>query len=215
MTILLFGASGFIGKAVLNQLISMHVEKIICVRQTLSGTEPFQGDGVEWHALDILAPDTMKLANFVEISDIVLNCTGELENTLTMTEINFHFVKRLTALLKASTKSHHFIQLSSVGCYGAVNFYRGQAKSITEDATERPAGLYETSKTQADDYIREQISEQTPNVSYTIIRPTNVFGKGMNSQALVGLSNIIKAGRFFYIGNQASISTYIIHMNVS
>lgn len=209
MTLLLFGASGFIGKAVLHQLASLEVERIICVRRALTGDEPRPNEKVEWHALDILKPDLTKLTNLIEDSDTVINCTGELENLDSMTEINLGFVKSLTALLKASTKAHRLIQLSSVGCYGAINFYRGQAKHITEASAERPAGLYETSKTQADDFIREQISEQTAHLSYTIIRPTNVFGQGMKSQALLSLANMIQSRRFFFIGPQTAVSTYI------
>ncbi|MDX1347437.1 MAG: NAD-dependent epimerase/dehydratase family protein [Thiomicrorhabdus chilensis] len=217
MTLLLFGASGFIGRAVLNQLALLEVERIICVRRELTGMEPCPNDKVEWQALDILKPDLSQLNRLIEESDTVINCTGELENAATMTEINLGFVKRLTALLKASTKAHRFIQLSSVGCYGAVHFYRGQAKHITEASAERPAGLYESSKTQADDFIREQIAEQideqideqTAHLSYTIIRPTNVFGQGMKSQALLSLANMIRARRFFFIGPRTAVSTYI------
>ena len=47
------------------------------------------------------------------------------------------------------------IQISSVGCYGATTRFKGLSHIVTEHEIEKPVGLYEETKTKADDYIRK------------------------------------------------------------
>jgi len=161
-----------------------------------------------WVELDLLDPEA-DIASLILSSDVVINCVGELNNSKMMREVNFELVKRIVDPLLTTQKKMHLIQLSSVGCYGAIARYRGKRVVINEASEERPIGEYEHTKTLADDYIREKITNYTNNIGFTIIRPTNVFGDNMKSDALRGLAGAVKKGRFFYIRDRKSVSTYV------
>jgi len=45
--------------------------------------------------------------------------------------------------------------------------------------------------------------------SYTIVRPTNVFGEAMTNTSLRGLLSAIRKRQFFYIGKAGAITNYV------
>jgi nucleoside-diphosphate-sugar epimerase len=126
-----------------------------------------------------------------------------------MQDVNFKLVKRIVDLLLKIQKKTRFIQLSSVGCYGATTRFVGLGHIVTEQAVEKPIGLYEETKTKADDYIRGVLGKNNEGASYTILRPTNVFGASMKSKAILNIALMVKKGRFFYISDKSAVSTYV------
>ena len=105
----------------------------------------------------------------------------------------------------ASRRVDHWVQLSSVGVYGPVAL-----GAITEDSAINPVGLYEASKAEADKIVVE--AANNGNFSYSILRPSNVFGAGMTNQSLFAMISMIARGWFFYIGKQGACANYI-HVN--
>jgi nucleoside-diphosphate-sugar epimerase len=90
-----------------------------------------------------------------------------------------------------------WVQLSSVGAYG-----RCRSGVVTEESLEQPNGIYENSKTTSDNLVKDS------GIPYTILRPSNVFGKGMPNQSLYGMLSMIKKGMFFYIGKKGATLNY-------
>jgi len=207
MNILLLGASGFVGNVVLEKLLEVENLSITCVTRDIANKN-YSNARLCWVELDLLDAESV-LSDLLLNNDVVINCVGELNNIEMMREVNFNLVKRIVDLLLKMPKKTRFIQLSSVGCYGAITRYRGKQVVITEASEEQPIGEYEQTKTLADDYIREKITNNTENVEFTIIRPTNVFGENMKSDALRNLAKMVKQGKFFYIRDRKNISTYV------
>ena len=105
----------------------------------------------------------------------------------------------------ASRRVNHWVQLSSVGVYGAV------AKgAITEDSVLNPIGQYEVTKAESDKIVVDAANKG--GFSYSILRPSNVFGAGMTNQSLFGMIAMIDRGLFFYIGKPGASANYI-HVN--
>lgn len=220
MNIVLLGASGFVGGAVLHRLLKIEGVNITCTTRTLAGKNTLSHSRLHWVELDLLdlldlrdpSTSTTSLKALLLQSDVVINCVGELTDLTKMHDVNVKLVKRLVDWLLQAQKKTHLIQLSSVGCYGAVTHYRGKKVTISETSKERPIGEYEQTKTEADNYIRENIPRSAAEQSglmYTLIRPTNVFGDTMRSDALKGLAGAVASAKFFYIGHKNSLSTYV------
>lgn len=214
MNVLLLGASGFVGSVVLKKLLEAENVSITCVTRDIANKDIYSNSRLFWVELDLLDAEA-DISSLILNSDIIINCVGELNSFEMMREVNFELVKRIVDLLLETQKNTHFIQLSSVGCYGAITRYRGKQMVINEGSEERPIGEYEQTKTLADNYIKEKITNLVENVTFTIIRPTNVFGENMKSDALRSLASFVKQGKFFYIRDRKSISTYVHVLDVA
>ncbi|MCY1409771.1 hypothetical protein D9M71_251270 [compost metagenome] len=78
---------------------------------------------------------------------------------------------------------------------------------MTESTAPHPVGTYEVTKTIADDLIVEACD--LPGLTYSILRPSNVFGEKMSNNSLRQLAAFVKRRLFFYIGFHQSIATYV------
>jgi nucleoside-diphosphate-sugar epimerase len=105
----------------------------------------------------------------------------------------------------ASGRIGHWVQLSSVGVYGAV-----RVGCVTEDSAVCPEGHYETTKAESDQIVMN--GAESGGFSCSILRPSNVFGADMTNQSLFGLIRMIDRGLFFYVGELGASANYI-HVN--
>ena len=207
MKILLLGAYGFIGSSILKVLSEVEDYTVTCItRKQIHNV--VNKDNINWVQLDLLS-NKCGLMEVIREADIVINAIGELEKSTMMESANFNLVKVIVDLmLKSKQHRKRLIQMSSVGCYGALDHFKGKNILVTEDDAEYPIGLYEETKTKADTYIKENLSF-SDHCTYTILRPTNVFGSEMKSKAILSLALMIKKSRFFYISDRLAISTYV------
>jgi nucleoside-diphosphate-sugar epimerase len=107
----------------------------------------------------------------------------------------------------AANKIKHWIQLSSVGAYGAV-----RDGIVTESTPLAPKGLYETTKAESDRVVMQ--AAQKGVFDYSILRPSIVYGVDMPNQSLFQLFNMIAKGVFFFIGKEGASANYIHIDNV-
>ncbi|MDP5130412.1 MAG: NAD(P)-dependent oxidoreductase, partial [Paraglaciecola sp.] len=203
--VLLLGATGFLGRAVIKELKELADIKILCSSRNVN--REIISENVSWFFFDYsMGLDT--LSEYIDKSDVIINCLGELNDESKMPFVNFEFVRQLSDMIIKYERKKWFIQLSSVGCYGAIDSDSNFYKKIDEVSPTNPKGTYETTKTFADEYVLSTFSSQNLH-SFTIVRPTNVFGVEMKSYAIKALMNVVKSGRFFYIGDRESVSTYV------
>jgi nucleoside-diphosphate-sugar epimerase len=99
------------------------------------------------------------------------------------------------------------VQLSSVGAYGPPPGGAARARTVTEDTPVRPQGEYETTKTAADELVMEAAARG--DITYTILRPSIVFGPSMPNNSLRQLGAVIRRRLFFYVGAPGAIATYV------
>jgi nucleoside-diphosphate-sugar epimerase len=203
MRVLVTGASGFVGKKLVIELISQGFD-VKVVSRNISNIFP---ENVQVFNVDI-TDLTFDLSSVVENCDIIINCAGEIINENAMRVLHVDGTQRLLeAFVKYSSKiNKHWIQLSSVGAYGRSS-KPNRKREITELSELNPNGTYEVTKTLADEMIIN-FSKRTA-MTYTILRPSNIVGMFMPNQSFYRLLNAISKKRFFFIGSKESISTYI------
>lgn len=206
MQVCVTGANGFIGRRLVDALSQQGYSIRVLTRRPgclfPSGVQVVMGD--------LTSPDC-QLDQFLVGCGVVFHCAGEVRDVATMQLLHVDGTQRLLqAVLKASTKigqKIHWVQLSSVGVYGP-SF--GPAKTdhiVTENTQLRPVGEYEITKARADELVVQ--ASDGVKMTYSIVRPSNVFGIGMPNQSLRGLISMVKRGLFFYIGKPGAVATYV------
>lgn len=195
-TVAVVGGTGFIGRLIVSQLLEQGFSVRVLTRNLSNmegvGAFRFKGD---------FSDASYDWAAFVEGVGVVINAAAELTDPSKMLVVNHQGPSRLLDASKRAGVSR-WIQFSSVGAYGALN-----QGVVTEHSTECPIGMYETTKTMFDDYLRSSI--QGSGMKYTILRPSIVYGVGMRNQSLHQMMRILKMGFFSFIGKPGSSANYV------
>ena len=205
MKIFLTGATGFVGRQLLEKLIEKDFS--VCVLTRSPKKLPIEK--VQLIEADLRSKE-LDLTKALLNCDVILNCAGEIKDTYKMRSLHVEAtLKMLHAVDKSfqlNGKTKHWVQLSSVGVYGKSN-HLNIKKIITEESALNPIGEYEETKTIADNLIISFAKKRT--MTYTILRPSNIVGYSMPNKAFRTLLEAIRKRRFFYIGSKDSIVTYI------
>ena len=188
MVISITGATGFIGRKLVLACLSAGYEVRILSRKIsfdIPGATLFNAD---------LLDEKVEFHHFVKGADIVINCAGDNTNTSIMFDLHVKATKKLLdeSILQGVSR---WIQLSSVGAYGV-----HRVGEIDENSQESPISIYEKTKTEIDQIIKES------GIPYTIVRPSIVFGNNMNNNSIFDLVNILEKRLFFYIGRKAIVN---------
>lgn len=194
MTIAITGASGFIGAQLAKRHTKMGDKVRVLSRfyyPNKTGVHCFCGD---------LTNTSIDLAGFLNDVDILYHCAGEIKNESLMIPLHVNGTERLVNAAKG--KIGRWVQLSSVGVYGS---YRDGI--IVEESNRLPIGMYETTKAASDNIVKHS------GIPYVILRPSNVFGKGMPNQSLKGLIKAIHKGVFFFIGKKDKSLVNYVHVS--
>ncbi len=190
MLVAVTGGSGFIGRQLVRSLISRGDRVRVLTRK-----KTFPITGVEIVVGDLLGPGT-NLSAFVNNVDVLYHCAGELYDISIMQALHVNGTQSLIHAAEGNVR--HWVQLSSVGAYGHCRSGR-----ISENSSESPLNEYELTKTKADSIVR------CSNLSYSILRPSIVFGDSMTNQSLFQMVKMIRKGVFFYIGAPGAIVNYV------
>lgn len=207
MQVLVTGASGFIGKALTEALLSEGYS-VKALTRSFSKSFPkavtvVRGD---------LCADELSLGGIIDDCNVVIHCAGEPVITEKMHAIHIEGTRKLLSELHASVQRKQrdvqWVNLSSCGAYGQTVSDLQKQRHIDESAPDNPKGEYECTKVEADNMVLKY-AETYDWFRYTIIRPTIVFGVGMRSKAIIRLCKLIKKKLFFYVGNKNAIANYV------
>ena len=204
--ILVTGGYGFIGKKLVNVLNQNKHEVTVLSRRKntcfFEGVRIINGD---------LTSLDCPFDNLLNNCDVVFHCAAEIHNEEIMQELHVAGTHRLMdAVLNEARKSKkiiHWVQLSSVGVYGLSLKAANEKRIVTEKTAKNPKGVYEVTKALSDDLVIK--ASRTELVTYTILRPSIVFGVDMPNQSIQALGRMIASRRFFYIGKPDAVATYI------
>ncbi|MCH7499474.1 MAG: NAD(P)-dependent oxidoreductase [Nitrospinae bacterium] len=200
------GASGFIGKNLVNKLIGK-CDNIAVVTRKNTGQIP---NGVEVFEFDLSEP-SVNLDRFVDDCDIIFHCSAETKIEEKMQSTNVNGIKNLiSSVLKSQkhrTKPLHWVQLSSCGAYGPPLNVDSE-RIVTEVTATNPVNEYEKTKTEADNILIKSFMAKK-NISFSILRPSNVIGEGMKKGGLHKMASLIKKRTFFYAGKRGATATYV------
>lgn len=200
MIVAVTGGTGFIGKRLVERLVEQGDVVRVLTRQPLAlGKSPL----LEVYECDLLTARVKDLAAMLQGVDVFYHCAGQLKDSHMMKPLHVDATRKL--IEASSGRIGRWVQLSSVGVYGPVT--RG---TVTEDSTLSPVGQYETTKTESDKIVVDTANKG--GFSYSILRPSNVFGTEMTNQSLFSMIAMIDRGGFFYIG-KAGVSANYIHVN--
>ncbi|MEB2625107.1 NAD-dependent epimerase/dehydratase family protein [Pseudomonas sp. YuFO8] len=201
MKVLVLGANGFIGSRLVDRLLEEgHQVRILTRTQgkvSNKNTEAFVGD---------LKDQNLDFVALLDGCEVIFNCAGEIRNENLMHELHVASTQRFLKAITEQTSSQtvHWVQLSSVGAYGSVP---NVERIVTEETEVNPKGQYEVTKTLADQCIVSM--PKNGQFTFSILRPSNVFGPGMPNNSIRQLIGIVRRRLFFYVGFKDSISTYI------
>lgn len=209
MKVLVTGGSGFIGSKLVGALCDAGCQ-IRTLSRKIPGTLKLSKDEVEFVQVDLL-DSSLKLERVVAGCSVIFNCVGELHSQNLMEQLHVDAVRRLVRackkVAKATGKPVHWVQLSSVGAYGPSVVKANAVRTVTEETVPAPVSVYEITKTQADEIIISAVEEGV--FSYSILRPSNVYGSGMPNSSIRRWGRIIQKKRFFYVGAPGAIATYV------
>lgn len=202
MTAAITGGTGFIGKKLVARLVEQgHTVRLLTRNSALSENSSL----LEMYQCDLLKAGVNELSAMLDGVDVLYHCAGQLKDVLAMRALHVDATHRLAEA--ASRRVGHWVQLSSVGVYGPV-----QEGTVTEDSVLNPVGEYEITKKESDRIVVDAANKG--GFSYSILRPSNVFGAEMSNQSLFGMVDMINRGLFFHIGKPGASANYIHVDNV-
>lgn len=202
------GATGFVGKGVIDRLLLEGCRiRVLTRNSTLVFPENVEV------VIGNLTIDDNQLDKFLIDCTILINCAGEIHNISLMRSLHVYgtlnLLRRISKIKIENQLLIHWVQVSSVGAYGP-QIIRDIERLIDEDSPVSPVGEYEITKTIADELLIKAHNEGV--ITCSILRPSNIFGLGMKNQSLLNLIGVINKGLFFYIGKPGAILTYV-HIN--
>lgn len=199
MKIAITGASGFIGKLLVDKLLSEGNEVNVLTRNRNkfidSKVSVFEGD---LNNIEVLR-------KFVLGVDVIYHCAAEIKNEMLMKTVNEDGTANLIEVSKNTIS--HWIQLSSTGIYGVI-----RDGLIFENQKYNPLNEYERTKLNSDLLVMEATNKY--GFTSTIVRPSNVFGPQMTNQSLFQLVKAVEKKMFFFIGKKGASANYVPVENV-
>lgn len=203
MIVAVTGGTGFIGKRLLERL-SARGDTVRVITRRPEAIEKFPR--IETFKCDLQTASVEELAGILRGADVFYHCAGQIVDESAMRTLHVGATRKLTEA--ASGHIGQWVQLSSVGVYGPL-----VGGIVTERTLPAPRGEYETTKAEADRLVLE--SSARGNFKCTVLRPSNVYGAGMNNRSLYGLIEMVRRGLFFFIGSPGAAANYIHVDNVA
>ncbi|MDX9713901.1 MAG: NAD(P)-dependent oxidoreductase [Dissulfurispiraceae bacterium] len=193
--VLVTGASGFIGRYVVSELLLDNAEVYVLSRNAKQLIENFTN-------IHIIQSDITQTINIPENISTIYHCAGNIRSIDSMYSVN---VNGTNQVIKAAIKSGcKLVHLSSAGVV------RPSSANIIDEISDCiPASNYERTKLEAERIILEAVKEGLQTV---ILRPTIVFGVGRNpkNDSFLHLIRAIKSGKYRNIENGKGIYN-IVH----
>ncbi|NLA62079.1 MAG: NAD(P)-dependent oxidoreductase [Bacteroidales bacterium] len=223
--ILITGASGFIGSAIVAKALEEGYETWAGIRAS-SSKDMLQDKRINFIDLnyantDKLTDELVSFANTNGKFDAIVHVAGITKaiNKDDFEKINFGYTKNFVdALIRADMVPKSFVFMSTLGAVGV-----GDEINYTPMRTHRipkPNTLYGKSKLLAETYMKS-----TPNFPYVILRPTGVYGpndkdylilmKAVQKGVNVGAGFKKQLLSFIYISDLIDIVFLAIHKEVT
>ena len=200
MTILVTGATGFVGWHLVNRLLADGEAVRILVPPDVTVPAGWQGR-VDVAVGDLTVRESLPPA--VNGASVVYHLAAEIRNAARFTAVN---VDGTRALLSACALRGpiRLIHMSSVGVIGA-----RRAGQYNETSACHPRQPYEISKWQSEQIALEH-GRRGP-LRVTVARPTNIFGARLvgPNDSLLSWLRAIKHHRFRFIGSGDTVANYV------
>lgn len=204
MEIAVTGASGFVGAALVRKHLQRGDSVRVLVRNPAAAV--CQLPSVQIFRGDLARAETIP-ADFVARADVLYHCAAEIRDERLMEVTNVRGTRKLAAAAAAG-RIGRWVQVSSAAVYGAPG-----PGTVTEDSPMQPDSLYGRTKAASEEVARAAAVEGEFGIS--VVRPSNIFGAGMPSNALYKLFAAVERGWFFPIGRPGAMMNYVHVDNVA
>ena len=210
MRIIILGYTGLIGSSILESLANNSSFDLVCVGRNIKN-KLYRRERIKYFKWDFITFKEKNLS-FLKKANIIVNCVGKTNNDNSNLEnVNFIFIKKLLKHIKTYQSKVRLIHLGSVAVYGGAENYLDQSKIITENTTTKTNNLYSKSKLKGDMLIKNTIKKNlNKNLSFTILRISNVFGKKKNSNLYKFVMFTLKLG--FWVKASNEIMYNFVHV---
>ncbi len=172
MTILITGASGFIGSSIVEEALHRGLDTWAALRPT-SSRAYLKDPRIHFINLNLASEDELVEQLKGYKFDYVVHAAGatKCKHPEDFYRTNTEGTKNLVrALLRTDMHVRKFVFLSSLSVFGAVRETYPYQPILLSD-TPQPNTHYGRSKLQAEEFLRS-----TSGLNYTILRPTGVYG---------------------------------------
>ena len=209
--LLITGASGFIGSLLVDEGLRRGYEVWAVIRRSSSKKwlkDPrikfLYIDFASDHLFQELTESSSETGRQLSQNppELVIHAAGltSAPNEQTYQKVNALATESFAKALLQVAHPHHFIFLSSLAAYGPADLQA--TEKVMPDSFPQPLTAYGRSKLAA-----EKLLKNIPDLSYTILRPTAVYGP--REQDLFILFKLINRGLETYIGRQQQQLTFI------
>jgi UDP-glucose 4-epimerase len=168
--VLITGASGFVGYHLLVEALHNNLEVYAAVRKN-SKIDHLNGLDIKYTYLDYTDLDALTTEIREKQYDYIIHGAG-ITRAISAAEydlVNATYTENLAkAAVQSGVNIKKFVLISSLAAIGPLHTLQG---IITEDTTPNPITAYGRSK-----LLAEQKLKAISNLSYTILRPTAVYG---------------------------------------
>ena len=206
-SILVTGASGFIGSFIVEEAVKRNYKVWAGIRST-SSKKYLTDPEIHFLELDFAHPDDLRTdlsAHKAEYGkfDYIVHCAGvtKCKDKKTFDEVNFLQTKTFVDVLaELDMIPVQFLYISTLSVFGPVR--EDDYLPITESDPKRPNTAYGASKLKAEQYL-----QGIPNFPYVIFRPTGVYGPRERDYFLMAKS--IKSHVDFSVGYRRQDLTFV------
>lgn len=205
MTVLVAGATGFIGRHLVTRLINAGHKVRILTRGT--GPVPSEWTGrVDVEIGNLLDEHCVQSA--VKEMTAVVNLAGVIADPARRRGVNVYGA-RLLAEAAAVSGVSRLVHVSSAGVVGAPT-----TEVVTEDTPCHPLTLYERSKYEGEQAVLAVAAAN--RLETVVLRPTTVFGEGPRpgTDSLLEWMKAVQRGRFVFLGN-GGMANYVYANDVA
>jgi len=217
MNILVTGATGFIGREIVNELIENKHQVAGLGRSRIS--EENISPNFSFYRGDITDAESLSDLEELQNIEVIIHSAGlahQFGNT-SRKEFESVNIKGTENILKLGVKLKikHFILIGSTAVYGIASQTgdpKQSAFNIKEDAPTNPQTLYAESKLNGEK-ICQRICEEN-KIDLTIFRLAPVIGEG-NVGNIARLIRAIDKNRFIWIGNGNNLKSLIYKRDVA
>lgn len=168
MTALVTGATGFIGRFLVQELVQRG-DRVICLVRNPKKVKMLEPLGVEFLYADVTEPGTLDKVREHKI-DVVFHCAGYVknDNPRKLHEVNVLGTKNICQLA-LELGVERLVYTSSVS---VINGH--QAVPLTDDLSYKASNIYGESKIEAE---KETLNFRKKGLKVVIIRPSMVYGE--------------------------------------
>lgn len=198
-SILVTGASGFLGRHVLRRLLGgQGVARVVLATHRNTPHVNDEPRRVEYAAVDLT--HAVALPSGI---DTVLHIAGEKRDESRMDSVNHQGTRRLVEAA-ACAGVRRFVYVSSVGVYGAPP----HSGLVNESFPHTPRNRYEASKDAGEKCVREICAGA--GIDSVILQPSNVIGLMAGQPGpLLGLMKMVRSGYFTWFGHTEPWVNYV------